>query len=372
MSRLRFGVIGCGGIAQMMHIPHLAAYDEKFEIVALSDTHEPTLTAVADRYHVTKRYTDWRALIADPSVEAIGIFHGGSHFETALAAIQAGKHVFIEKPMGWNLREVEALAEAARQSTATIQVGYHKLYDPGFQYAKEQVEKMQELGYVRITVLHPDDPLGWSTHRVHRGNGVIIEGHNEPGDWDSTVSGTLNGLAGGALSSLVDEALGDRKDDARLRVAYGMMTVSLIHQVYTLHGFLGAPQEVVFTDVWRDGLSINSLIKYSDHLHVSLDWQFLSHLKDYREEYAFFGNHERVYFQLPSPYMKNFPSPVIVQGHDGELTWEKKVIVNYDEAFRNEILAFYDNITQNKVPISNVEEAVKHARMIQMMIDAAR
>ena len=74
---------------------------------------------------------------------------------------------------------------------------------------------------------------------------------------------------------------------------------------------------------------------------------------------------------MPSPYFLNFPSPVIVQGGDGELAWEKRVIVSYDEAFRRELLAFYDNVKNEKKPLSSVDDALKHARFIQKMIDAA-
>jgi hypothetical protein len=107
-------------------------------------------------------------------------------------------------------------------------------------------------------------------------------------------------------------------------------------------------------------------------VRCSLDWHFLSHLKDYREEYAFYGNHERVIFQLPSPYLRNFPSPVIVQGGDGELAWEKKITVSYDEAFRDELLAFYDNVTEKKQPETTVAEALQHIEFTQQLIDAVR
>jgi hypothetical protein len=74
---------------------------------------------------------------------------------------------------------------------------------------------------------------------------------------------------------------------------------------------------------------------------------------------------------MPSPYFRNFPSPVTVQGHDGELAWEKRIVVSYEEAFRNELLAFYDNVREQRQPVSSVEDALKHARFIQQIIDAA-
>lgn len=370
-KRLRIGLIGCGAIAQIMHIPYLVDHDDKFDLVALADSYRPVLDAVGDRYHVKERYTDWRDFMGREDIEAVLICHSGSHRDSVIAALDANKHVFVEKPLAWNLRETREVVERASRSDRTIQVGYHKLYDPGFVYAKEQVQKMRDLGFVRITVLHPVNELGFSPYRLRRGNGEIVEGHVDPGTWDTQVRGQLNGLAGGDLALLVDEALGTRKNDSRLRLAYGMMTVSLIHQIYTMFGFLGEPLRVVRTEIWRQGESIHCVIEYPNEVRCTLDWHFLSHLKDYREEYAFFGNYDRVLLQLPSPYFRNFPSPVTVQGGEGELSWEKTITVSHDEAFQRELLAFYNNVVNNERPMTTVNDALKHSEFIQQMIEKA-
>jgi hypothetical protein len=129
---------------------------------------------------------------------------------------------------------------------------------------------------------------------------------------------------------------------------------------------------VLSTDLWRGGLSMHSIFTYPNGLHVTLDWHWLSSLKDYREEYAFFTNDNRIYLTFPSPYMRNFPTPITVQGHEGELAWEKKIIVSYDEPFRLELLAFHDNVISRRQPETGVAEALEHAHFIQQMIDAAR
>lgn len=371
MATLRMGLIGCGAIGQLAHIPHLVRYDEKFELVALSDVHRPTLDAVADHYHITGRHTDWRELVARQDVDAVVICHNGSHRDSTIGALQAGKHVFVEKPLAWNVREAQEVAAVAAQSNCVMQMAYHKLHDPSFAYAKAQLQKMQDVGFGRITVLHPANELGLSPHRIRRGKGVVQEGHVDTGSWAHQVSAQLADGAGGSVEKLVDEALGARKCDPALRLAYGQLNGSIIHQVYTLFGFLGAPTRVANANVWREGLSIHVLIEYPNDLRVSLDWHFLQNLKDYREEYAFFGNHDRVLMQLPSPYFLHFPSPVIVQGHDGELAWEKRIIVNYEEAFANELLAFYDNVQAGRKPaLCSIDDAVAHARFIQQVIDA--
>ena len=113
MTRLRVGVIGCGAIGQVAHIPYLNRYDERFELVALSDLHRPTLDAVGDHYHVAGRHSDWRELVARQDVDAVVLCHNGSHRDTTIGALEAGKHVFVEKPLAWNLRETLEVAAAA-------------------------------------------------------------------------------------------------------------------------------------------------------------------------------------------------------------------------------------------------------------------
>jgi hypothetical protein len=61
---------------------------------------------------------------------------------------------------------------------------------------------------------------------------------------------------------------------------------------------------------------------------------------------------------------------VILQGGEDGQSWEKRITVSYEEAFRNELLAFYDNVQNTKTPISSVQDAVKHARFIQNLIEA--
>jgi len=369
---LRMGVIGCGAIAQIMHIPYLVEH-ERFQLVSLCDAYEPILKDVADRYRIRRRYTDYRELLTKDNLDAVLICHSGSHRDSAIAALQAGKHVFVEKPLAWNPREVEEVAVVLHRSKKILQMGYHKLYDPAFQYAKQQIEAMQDLGFVRITMLHPTNELGFSPHRLRRGQGVIVTGHIDPGSWEAQRDGQRERETGGQMASLVDEALGERKDNKDLRLAYGIIVTSLIHQIYMLFGLLGEPQRVISAEVWREGFSMQAIIQYPDDLRVTMGWHYLSHLKDYSEEYAFYGNHERVLINFPSPYFRNFPSPVTLQGGDKELSWKKEVTVSHGEAFENELLAFYDNVINHQTPLySGIEDALKHARFQKALIEAVR
>jgi Oxidoreductase family, NAD-binding Rossmann fold len=132
MDRLRVGVIGCGLIAQVMHLPHLRELDDRFEIAALCDLSRQVLDALGAYYGVTRRVTDWRELVALPDVDAVLVCTTGSHAPQAIAAAEAGKHVLVEKPMCLTLREADAMIAAAERTGVTLMVAYMKRYDPGY------------------------------------------------------------------------------------------------------------------------------------------------------------------------------------------------------------------------------------------------
>ena len=77
-KKLRIGVIGCGGISQMMHLPHLRELGDQFEVIALPGINETTLRAVGDYYGVKARFPDDHKLLAT-DIDAVMILTGGSH-----------------------------------------------------------------------------------------------------------------------------------------------------------------------------------------------------------------------------------------------------------------------------------------------------
>ena len=114
MPPLRVGVIGVGGIAQMMHLPTLAERPDLFTIAALADISEKTLNAVGDRYGVATRVRDYRELLGRPDLDALLVFTSGCHRDAMLDLVKSDKHLFVEKPLAYSLKETEEVAAAAR------------------------------------------------------------------------------------------------------------------------------------------------------------------------------------------------------------------------------------------------------------------
>src|SRR5436190_3342881 len=141
----------------MMHLPTLAERPDLFTIAGLADIDRTTLDAVATRYRVERTATDYRELLACDDMDAVVVLASGTHRPFVTAALAAGKHVFVEKPLGFSLAETEGLAAAARASGRALQVGYHKRFDPAYRRARELVRDLADLRLVEVTVLHPDE-----------------------------------------------------------------------------------------------------------------------------------------------------------------------------------------------------------------------
>ncbi|MEV0183222.1 Gfo/Idh/MocA family oxidoreductase [Streptomyces sp. NPDC050625] len=143
----RIALIGCGRIAQVAHAPALEKA-ENIQLMAVCDPSHEVARAVAQRYGVPIVTTDPQTLLSNPDIEAVLIAAPDRfHHQLAEAALKAGKHVLVEKPLASTTEDCESLVELSRQSGLKLQVGAMKRHDPGLQYARHFVAR--KLGEVR-------------------------------------------------------------------------------------------------------------------------------------------------------------------------------------------------------------------------------
>ncbi len=367
---LRVGVIGCGGIAQMMHLPHLRELDDRYVVVALADLNERTLNAVGDYYGIRSRFTDYHELLHQ-DLDAVLILTSGSHAEPVIAAARAGKHVFVEKPLCYTLREVEAITEAVRSSGICLMVGYMKRYDPAYRYGQRLVRELTGLRYVRITVLHPASELYYQHHVFHP--------PAPPGPVPTAELGErmITAVTSGPEAALIEEVLGPDAPPIQ-RAALGLMLGSLCHDVNALRGILGEPERVTHTEIWNRGKCFSTFLHYAGDVCASLTWTYLSDLRDYNEELAFYADGARVRIVFPSPFLRNYPTRVYVQGSETlpdrleAAAWEKEVTVSYAEAFKEELLHFHECVVQGRTPVTDLADSRADITLIHQMAKAWR
>lgn len=122
---LRLGVVGCGRAARALHLPALQRVDG-IDVVALADTDEDALGAAGEKVPEAARYVDYRRLLDDAAVEAVAVcVPAEMHEPVATAAMAAGKHVLIEKPLALDIEACDRLVAAAAAAPGHVLVGYN-------------------------------------------------------------------------------------------------------------------------------------------------------------------------------------------------------------------------------------------------------
>ena len=142
---LRVGLIGAAGRwGPRAHVPALKGIPET-EIYAVCTAHADTAKAAAEKFGIARAFGSDKELNADPAVEAVAIaVRVPAHYELTKNAIEAGKHVFCEWPLGANTKEAEDLAALARKKNVRTMVGLQRRASPAYLYMHELIQQ----GYV--------------------------------------------------------------------------------------------------------------------------------------------------------------------------------------------------------------------------------
>jgi predicted dehydrogenase len=134
--RLRIGVLGCGPVAQSAHLD-ACRKARNAELYAICDLAGDLRQRMAIIHQPQVAYADYDAMLADPRVDAVVIAIAHEfHVPAALKAIEAGKHVLVEKPLGTDIESCRALRDRAAAARLVAQVGNNRRFDPGVAFAR--------------------------------------------------------------------------------------------------------------------------------------------------------------------------------------------------------------------------------------------
>ena len=180
------GVIGMGWMGRV----HASSYRRVLEhfpdlgvrprLVMAADVSEER-RAHAERVGFEVTTDDWRAVIDDPRVEVVNVtLPNVMHREVAVAALEAGKHVWVEKPVGRGLEDTAAVAAAARRAGVVTGVGFCYRFAPAVQHARALIAagEIGEVNHYRGVFLadyanRPDAAASWRFSRAQAGSGAL-------------------------------------------------------------------------------------------------------------------------------------------------------------------------------------------------------
>ncbi len=154
---IKMGWIGCGNHARRMLLPQLSR--NGIRIVALCDLDQDALNRTAEQFGVTARFTDLNEMIVLPSLDAIGMAVGPDlHKVASIAALKAGKSVFIEKPPATTAAEAAEIEVVSAETGKPVFVGFMKRYSIGNRIAKNFVQSGEFGDILGITGVYMTAP----------------------------------------------------------------------------------------------------------------------------------------------------------------------------------------------------------------------
>lgn len=163
MNKVRVCLIGCGR-AGMIHARSYAGNVKRAELIALCDPSEENLKTAQEEVEVPYVYTDYRDALKNEEIDAVIVVTPTKfHHEIVVAAANAGKHVFCEKPMAESTKECDEMIEACRANKVKLQIGFMRRFDRNFRRGKELIESgaIGQVTSLRSNTHGPSEPKDW-------------------------------------------------------------------------------------------------------------------------------------------------------------------------------------------------------------------
>jgi predicted dehydrogenase len=345
-KRLRVGVVGLGPIAQHEFLPYLHSSDG-FRIQALCDISNTLVLHFGGKYGVRELYTDYRELVRSESIEAVVILNS-CHTDVCIEAANAKKHILVEKPLCESPRQARMIESAVKKNNIRLMVAEMKRYDPGYQYGRELMKQLKDVRLIRV-------------HDFCDGCFAVI---------DEVIE----------IERRIDISEADRRTDLEkwndgLREVtgkyppelYNFLLMAGSHDLNIMRGVFGDPIGVNYCNIWDNGRFVFSVLDYGEDASGTFEVG-LNNCKWFDEYFVAYGLDKNVQITFPNPYLKNAPTIVEVKETKGGTIIEKRITASYEESFKKELDHFYQCITKDLDPVTNVEDGRKNVEILADMV----
>ncbi len=356
MDLLRVGIVGCGEVAQIVHLPSLYRLVDRFQVTALCDVSRQVLDSIGDRWSVAKRFLNYQELVEQADVDVVLVASPHAyHTPVTLAALAAGKHVLVEKPMSLSLADADDIIAAQQRSGLVVQVGTMRRYAPAFLQAYQLVRGWDEIHLARVhDVIGHNRLIIDNTSRVIRGTDVSPSTMEE----------------GKALEQAgVAAAIGDASPE--LRTAYMLMLGLSTHDLSAMRELLGMPQGVLHASQRRGGLYLTATFDYGSYVcQFETGVDSIPRFDCYLEVYT---NDKVLRVQYDTPYVVNLPIRLYLTEAEGESgVVRKNIHPAWGDAFLQEWEAFHDNVIQARMPKTSPADFRQDLELFHTMIQVMR
>ena len=352
MSKLGIGIIGCGAVTQIQHLPALYQLADRFQVRAICDVSPAALDGVGEAWHIDARMTDYRDLLGMDGLDAVLIANPNVfHAEATLAALRAGKHVLVEKPMCLNLAENDAIIAEQARTGLFVQVGTMRRYAPAFIEACRLVKGMDA-----IRLAHVHDIIG--------GNALVIEPTSrviKADDIPESFTEAMRQRGAEQIRAAIGEV------SAELKTAYGMMLGLSTHDTSAMREMLGQPSRVLNASQRRGGRFLTATFDYGDF--VCLFSSGSDNIPRYDTYLQVWGDDMNLRVDYDTPFVRNLPVTLTVTASsDGARKTHTVTQPGWGDAFTEEWRAFHDSVMTGEQPKASPRDFRQDMLLFREMI----
>ena len=210
-SNLHMGVIGAGRIGKL-HAENLANRVPGVSLDAIADIDLPAAQETATRLRIPKATADYHEILADPAIQAVAICSSTNlHSQMIVEAAQAGKHIFCEKPIDYDLAQIDAALQVVERAGVKLQIGFNRRFDPNFHKVQEMVAA-GKIGQPHILRITSRDPAPPPISYVKVSGGIFYDMTIHDFDMARYLMGSEVTEVFVAAAVLVDPAIGEAGD----------------------------------------------------------------------------------------------------------------------------------------------------------------
>ncbi len=176
-KKIKIGIIGTGSISNT----HLEAYKKNpnVELYAFCDINEERLKTMAEKYGVTRTFTDMHEMLKLEEIDAVSVCTWNSqHAPCTIAALNAGKHVLCEKPMATSAKEAREMKAAAEKNGKLLMIGFVRRFGNDCAILQDFIDNgyFGDLYYAKASYLRrKGNPGGWFGDKSRSGGGPLID-----------------------------------------------------------------------------------------------------------------------------------------------------------------------------------------------------
>ena len=353
---LRLGIIGCGEVAQIIHLPTLHHLREFFTVTAICDVSARVREEVGARWGIAARLADHRALLDRGDVDAVLVANPHPfHAETARDAMRAGKHVMIEKPLCISLAEADMLLAEETASGHIVQVGYMRRHAPAFAEAKRMIGQMRDIRLARV-------------HDVIGRNALIIADIADVVRPTDLPAASAEAIAA-AMREQSIEAIGS--SDVRLQTAYALLLGLSSHDLSAMRELLGPPVRVLYAaHRGPEGRAVSAAFDYGGYVCqfetlVDTIPRFDAHIEVYAPDQV-------VRVEYDTPYVRNMPGRVVTEDVGPDGLARRTVRHSWKDSFEIEWRSFHANVLAGTRPRMSLSDAREDLQLFAEMVSCMR